>query len=524
MLLPYLVGRLPVSMVLLALLLMVRASERSFGRAGLVSAVYGVGAALSAPLLGRLVDRTGQTRVLVACGLSYAATLSWTVFATAHLSFVLVLAGAALAGVAAPPTSACMRALWPSLVSDDDLRETAYALDALLIEASELAGPLFVAGAVALAGPSVAVLLAAALTSGGALLFALAPPSRAAVPTRRDFHWAGPLRIGGVRSLIAVIFVSTVGIGAFEVAVVGFAAHHGGAAGAGVLLACVTAGSIAGGLFYGGRRWGMPITGQLTVLLTIVAGLSLLPLLATNRVVMSGLLVLTGVAVAPSLVAQLSLMSRLTAPDTRTEAFMWGATANFGGVAIGTAIAGWLVERLGSDAAFVAAAVGAGLAVLVAIATRRSLLPHVPEASPAEQPVAGVELEAPEAPEPAGPDVATEVPAALVLRLPIVLAGGEERNRALRMLRRLDELATATEAACNEERTRSAAAAAARVADAEREAAAMLVRAEIQALRLVAAAEERAADILAEARGDARELTRDGVGETATVYPFPDAG
>jgi MFS family permease len=492
-LVPYLVGRLPVSMVLLALLLMVRASERSFGRAGLVSAAYGVGAAISAPFLGRLADRRGQTRVLVACGVAYAAALGWTVFATYDLTFGWVVAGAAIAGIAAPPTSACMRALWPTLVEDDDLRETAYALDGMLIEAAELAGPLMVAGLVALGGPVAAVITAAVLTSGGALLFAAAKPSREVAPSTRDFHWAGPLRHGGVVALLLVIFVSTAGIGMFEVAIVGFAARHGASAGSGVLLACVTAGSIVGGLWYGARSWTAPLTRQLAVLLGVVAALSLLPLLAPNAVVMGLLLFVTGVAVAPSLVVQLSLMSRITAPESRTEAFTWGGTANFGGVAAGTALAGLVIERVSVAGAFVAAGGAALCAVLVATVAHRALRPvEEAEAEPAV----------------AAPVVPLR---SYDLRLPLVVAGGEERVRLLRVLRRVEELAEAAETD-----------AAARVAAAEREAQAMLVRAEIQAMRLVASAEERAADILADARATARGPEH---GEPdAQVYPFPGVG
>jgi MFS family permease len=498
-LVPYLVGRLPVSMVLLALLLMVRASERSFGRAGLVSAAYGVGAAVSAPFLGRLADRRGQTRVLVACGIAYAASLGWTVFATVGLTYGWVVFGAAVAGVAAPPTSACMRALWPTLVEDDDLRETAYALDGMLIEAAELAGPLMVAGLVALGGPVAAVITAAVLTSGGALLFAAARPSREVVPSARDFHWAGPLRNGGVVALLLVIFVSTAGIGMFEVAIVGFAARHGGTAGSGVLLACVTAGSIVGGLWYGARSWAAPLTRQLAVLLGVVAALSLLPLLAPNAVVMGLLLFVTGVAVAPSLVVQLSLMSRITAPESRTEAFTWGGTANFGGVAAGTALAGLVVERVSVPGAFIAAAGAALCAVLVATVAHRALSPEDSSAAPAD------ESEPVESPAPVVPLRSYD------LRLPLVLAGGEERVRLLRVLRRVEELADAAEAD-----------AAARVAAAEREAQAMLVRAEIQAMRLVASAEERAADIIADARAIARGAEP---GEPdAQVYPFPGVG
>src|SRR5437764_11623051 len=68
-------ARLPLAMFGIALLVHVQRLTGSFGVAGLVSGAYALSNAISAPQLGRLVDRHGQTRVLLAGGALTALAL-----------------------------------------------------------------------------------------------------------------------------------------------------------------------------------------------------------------------------------------------------------------------------------------------------------------------------------------------------------------------------------------------------------------------------------------------------------------
>src|ERR687897_2526356 len=60
-----LLARLPMGMVGLALLLLVRERGGSYAAAGAVSGAYFVATAVGAPVAGRVVDRRGQTRILL---------------------------------------------------------------------------------------------------------------------------------------------------------------------------------------------------------------------------------------------------------------------------------------------------------------------------------------------------------------------------------------------------------------------------------------------------------------------------
>src|SRR4051794_32746814 len=68
-------SRLPLSMAGLGIVLLVSERTGSYGRAGVLAAVYVLAAAAFGPLQGRLTDRVGQARVLWVVGALYAVGL-----------------------------------------------------------------------------------------------------------------------------------------------------------------------------------------------------------------------------------------------------------------------------------------------------------------------------------------------------------------------------------------------------------------------------------------------------------------
>ena len=175
-----LIGRLPIAALSLSTILMIRHETGSFAIAGAVEASVTVAVAVSFPIQGRLVDRLGQTPVLVPVALANPLALVALVLAAqSGAGLAVLLPIGALCGATIPALSSCMRTLWSDLVSDDVLRQSAFALDAVLLEVCFILGPLITGALVAIGSPAAAVLANAAFSTIGTLVFAASRASRA---------------------------------------------------------------------------------------------------------------------------------------------------------------------------------------------------------------------------------------------------------------------------------------------------------------------------------------------------------
>ncbi|MGB2712262.1 MAG: MFS transporter, partial [Conexibacter sp.] len=180
LLLTALLGRIPIGVFSLAIVLVVREQTGSFAQAGAASAAFALGAGVLAPLQGRLVDRFGQPAVLIPSALVNAAALVGLVAAAdggAHGWLLAVLA--AIGGAAVPPLAACMRSQWAALFADDaSARGTAYSLESVFNELIFIAGPLLTTVLVAAWSPGLALLVAVGGSLVGTLGFATAGLAR----------------------------------------------------------------------------------------------------------------------------------------------------------------------------------------------------------------------------------------------------------------------------------------------------------------------------------------------------------
>ena len=365
--------RLPLGMTPLAVLLLVRAETGSFATAGLTTGVYAAAVALVSPLRTRMVDRSGMSLVLATSGVLHPlGLLGLLAAATAGVPVGVVVALALASGLTFPPVAAVMRALWTSLLPDDAARRTAFSLESVLVETAFVLGPLAVALALTTGSAAGAVVAAALLVAVGSLGLAWSPLVRAWTPQGQATRGlAGPLASLTLRWLLAVSALLGVAIGAVEVAVPAFADAAGSPAAGGVLIAVWSLGSVAGGLWYGGRDHGAPSEVQYPWLLGLLAVGFALPLLAAGPVSLGLLLAAGGLTIAPSTACNSALVARAAPDGTVTEAFGWSTMTVFGGVSVGTATGGALVDAAGARTGLALAAGAAVCALLVGLAGRR---------------------------------------------------------------------------------------------------------------------------------------------------------
>src|SRR4051794_6574059 len=173
------VSRIPTAGAGVLLVVHVHAVTGSYAAAGVVTAAATLALAVASPLLGGIVDRRGQTGVLV-----LGALVTGTAYAALGLlphaaPLGALIALAALAGALQPPTGACLRTLWPTVLDGDrDAVRSAFALEAAVLELTYISGPAGFLLLAALTSTGTAMVALGALLAAGTLLFAAQPASR----------------------------------------------------------------------------------------------------------------------------------------------------------------------------------------------------------------------------------------------------------------------------------------------------------------------------------------------------------
>ena len=368
------IGRLPIGIAGLAILLLVQGQTGSFARGGAATGCYVAGLATLAPALGRLIDRCGPRFILLACAILFPAALAALVVSVAlGARSWMTLAFAIVAGGTFPPITVCMRTYLKQRLGNDASLATAYSLESVLIEMVFIVGPMLVASFVAVASPTAAVLFAALCGFAGTLLFLRSPALRLwRIEARSASGLLGPLAEPGFVPLIGIILCYSMAFGLMEIGLTAYATEIDAPALAGVLLGLMSVGSAFGGLAYGSRTWRGSLAQQFATTLALMSvGLAVLAL-CWQPWLFALLSVAAGIMMAPALIIQSMLVAKTARPEHATEAFTWSASALLSGVGIGLAAGGGLLEVMPSSAALAGAAASALLAAIgVLIALRR---------------------------------------------------------------------------------------------------------------------------------------------------------
>jgi MFS family permease len=341
-------GRLPIGMAMLLFVLAVHAGTGSYAVAGFAAAANSAATALFGPVMGRLADRGHAALILLLSGLAEGAALVGLVIVLrAHLGTAIVLALAALAGIVNPPIGAVTRTVLPRLAPTEGTRQTAYALDAILIEVTFVLGPALVGVVTAIADGYTATLLAAALNVVGSLWLASAPPVRhgyavVASPSAPKTRWhrmIGPLASRGLRTVLVVSMLEAAAFGVLEVAIPSYMNALGKPQWGGLIYAVWSVGSIVGGMWFGGQDFRVPLHRQYAILMCLnLVGFSGV-LLASGPLTLGVLLFMAGLVISPTTAVEATLVSGLAPGEAMTEAFTWSGTAIYLGFALGSGLA-----------------------------------------------------------------------------------------------------------------------------------------------------------------------------------------
>lgn len=351
-------ARFPFGMMTLAFVLHIEHVHNSYAVAGLALGADTIGAAVSGPILGRLLSKFGTTRVLVtSASIGAAAMLG---IALLDASPVGMIALALVVGLTSPPIQTAARTIYPSLVKKKDLT-LVYSLDATSQELIWVIGPVLATVLAAQVSTVFVVVLMAAVQISGVIWFCSNKEvSQAVIPSPER-------KMGGVLGNKMVLTTAVLGlllIGGFsgvEVGTVAVVSHDL----AGLVIGALSLGSIVGGVFLGNRvksRW------SLTWLLTLVlVGYALIWIAPTNGVWLAICLFIAGVGVAPSLGILGTAIAGNLKPGDAAEANGWAATGQLMGYSAGAALSGIAIDSVSESSAFLVSIVFGVGAVLVAI-------------------------------------------------------------------------------------------------------------------------------------------------------------
>ncbi|WP_448390415.1 MFS transporter [Microbacterium aurum] len=362
-----LTARFPNGMTSLAILLHVEQMTGSYGAAGLVLAAASVGQATSGPVTSRWMGIWGMRRVL---------TLTTAVCAVALLALALIPMGIAgymvfglIAGLSTPPVQSAVRTIYPKLVNARQLTPL-FSLDASLQEIIWILAPVVITLVATQAGTVPGLLLIVVFLVAGGAWFILSPEvGRVRIPrSRRAF---GKVLGKPVVLLATVIGFLLIGACAAVEAAVVATFGHGGLE-AGLVLAVFSVGSLAGGLAFGhipigpwamARRMAIVAVGLVAAIFVVGDVTS-----AATPWWVSACLVVAGVGIAPALAVMFAMTSASVKFSETAEAYGWIGTGQLIGAALGSAIAGFLIDGVGHAGAYAAAAGFAIVGALVAVA------------------------------------------------------------------------------------------------------------------------------------------------------------
>jgi MFS family permease len=331
-------------MLSLAILLHIEHVHHSYGAAGLVLAAASVGQAIAGPLTSRLMGVIGMRIVL--SGTLVACAASITVIALFPMPIMITMIVAFIAGLSTPPIQPAVRTIYPKMVNSTQLTPL-FSLDASAQELIWIAGPVVITFVAIQISTTIGLLLCSTIMVLGGIWFIVLPEvGRVRIPrSRRKF--------GVVLTRPTVLLATIVGfllVGSCAAVEAGVVANFGeDGPEAGIVLAIWSLGSLAGGLSFGHLPIGPWALARR--MLIVFVGVALAAMFM-NFWWLAITLIIAGAGIAPALAVIFSIVSSSVKFSDTAEAYGWVGTGQLIGAAIGSAVAGFLIDSNGAVGAF----------------------------------------------------------------------------------------------------------------------------------------------------------------------------
>lgn len=367
-------ARLPLAMAPIGIVAMLSQTRGDYWVAGAVSATFALTNALAAPQISRLVDRFGQSAIIVPSTIVSVVAFAllilsanqdwpeWTLFASAFLA------------AAMPSMPAMLRARWTEIFRGRPELNTAFAFESAADELVYIAGASVSVGLAVSLFPEAGMLISTFFLALGTTAFVLQRSTEPAVrPVETGVAQTSAIRLRSVQIItLALIFVGSM-FATAEVTTVAMTRELGQPGAASFVIGVYAIGSFVVGLILGALKLRTPLHRQLLIAVSVLA-VTALPLLIADTIPLLALAVfVSGIAISPTFITAFGLIERRVPESMLTEGITWVMTGIGIGMALGAFLAGLVVDMFGAQNGFWLS-VAAGVAVVIIIALGQKIL------------------------------------------------------------------------------------------------------------------------------------------------------
>jgi len=370
-------ARFPFGMMSLGFVIHIQQVHHSYAVAGIALGAETIGAAISGPVLGRNLGTFGVRRMIVVTTLISSAAVAVIGLTTVPPLAMILLA--LVVGLTSPPIQSAARTIYPTLVAKKHMNAM-FSLDATLQELIWVIGPVLATVLAAQFSSSFAVTTMAVLQMIGSGWFLLNKEVRTIEIPNSSSKMGGVLKNKVILANVILGLLLVASFAGVEVGTVGLLDP----ATAGLVIASLSVGSLAGGLLLGNRaksRWALT---QFSIL-TLV-GYSLAFIFPTSALWLAICWFIAGIGIAPALGALGAIISVSLKMSETAEAFGWVNTGQLVGYSAAAALAGIAIDTISPIASFMVAVVF-GLATVAVAAMTASFTPALAKSHPATEPI-----------------------------------------------------------------------------------------------------------------------------------------
>jgi MFS family permease len=359
------IGRLPISMTGIGILMYVEAERGSYTIAGAVSGSLSIAAAIGGTISSRLVDKLGQHRVLpVQIMVILVSSTSLVLLIPSNVPTPYLFIFSITSGLAYPPIGAYVRSRWTALLNSGPILLTAFSIESMIDELIFIVGPTIAATSSVKIHPAAPQVLGMVFLTIGGLWLTSMRWSEPPINPVQSKHGKPVIFQNGL--IYMWIFHLAIGVffGAVETTIIAFTKIAGQPIYGGIVMALWAFGSLVGGFIYGGLHFKTALPKQLIVVSLLLIPATVGLIFVNSIAVLAVLVIAAGIGISPLLIASAGI-TQDRSPVGRTTEAIASMYAGIGlGFAFAAAMAGWLIDNRGTSYAF---ALGA-LATLITFA------------------------------------------------------------------------------------------------------------------------------------------------------------